>query len=124
MKTVIRSADVRVLVLGEPGAAHRRADELRMNGFAAWVASDERDLRWLLDEAMVRPSVALVALGAPRDDRAELIGGVSSLMATARLPAVVLGEVGEELADLHGAFARLPADADVYRIVRIMARHP
>ena len=48
-------APVATLVIAQSAGTPLRANELRLHGYPAWVAASEDDLRWLLEQANVRP---------------------------------------------------------------------
>jgi siroheme synthase (precorrin-2 oxidase/ferrochelatase) len=86
-----------VLVIGEGSVAQHRAHELRMKGYATWVASDERELRWLLDIAQLRPSYAVVDMASTCTNRVKMIVARARLAALAAVPVILVGaDEGDE----------------------------
>lgn len=86
-----------VLVLGEGSVAQHRAHDLRMRGYATWVASEERELRWLLDIAQIRPSYAVVDLASASTNRVKTIVSRARLASLAAVPVILIGaDEGDE----------------------------
>jgi hypothetical protein len=106
-----------VLVIGEAGVAQERATELRMMGFPTWTATSEADLRWLLDQAWIRPAFAVVDVRADHHDRSEHVTTLAALAASAQLPAMLIGASDAEARRFQDVFARLPGDTDVQTII-------
>lgn len=108
-----------VLVIGEPNAAQERATELRMMGYPTWTATNEADLRWLLDQAWIRPAMAVVDLRrAPANDRGKTVAMLSSLATSARLPALLIGADDAEARMFPDVVASLPSNVDVHTLIR------
>jgi hypothetical protein len=80
-----------VLVIGEGAVAQHRAHDLRMRGYAAWVAFEERELRWLLDIAQIRPSYAVVDLVSATTNRVKTIVSRARLASIAAVPLILVG---------------------------------
>jgi hypothetical protein len=110
------------LVIGEHRSALRRATDLRMRGFGAWIAVSDRELGWLLEHAWARPAMSLVDLSQDVEDREQLLAAAKLLAASARLPAVLIGAREGEAAQFERVLAQLPGDVDIERIVALLAR--
>lgn len=113
MYTQTHGPEIRVLVLGDPDGARKRADELRLRGIAAWPVGGDESLSWLLGRAYVEPSIALVVLPEHPAARASRLRQVARLLAHTRLPLVVLGASGDQLAPLVASIVELPTDVDI-----------
>lgn len=106
-----------VLVIGEPLPAEQRAYDLRKRGHATWVITAESELRWLLEQALVRATCAVIELSPTRADRAERLAVMASLAAAARVPCLLVGATAEEARLFTNVTASLPSPAAVDKIV-------
>lgn len=125
MSTFSAAVNARIssfLVIGEHRSAQRRATDLRMRGFGAWIAVSDRELGWLLEHAWSRPAMSLIDLSPEADDREQLIASARALAASARLPAVLIGAREGEAAHFERVMAQLPGDVDIDRIVALIER--
>jgi hypothetical protein len=99
-----------VLVLGEGAVAQHRAHELRMRGYAAWVASDERELCWLLEIAEVRPAYAVVEMSSAQTNRVKTIVSRARLAALANVPVILIGADDSDACFFRRVLRILPCD--------------
>jgi hypothetical protein len=96
--------------------AQKRAHQLRLRGFAAFVAQDEAELSWLLGVAQIRPTYAVVDLSAPAvttgpaSSRIVLLVGMARLAAIAGLPVVLVGAQEDDARFFHRVLALFPCD--------------
>jgi hypothetical protein len=108
---------------GGSGPGRARADELRLLGFPAWVAANDADLTWLMEQARVRPEYSLVDLTSWAADRTmRALIAVAALARRASLPLVLVGAAEHEVPVFQGVVACLPGGADVATIVGAMRR--
>ncbi|HUQ07541.1 MAG TPA: hypothetical protein VM261_33840 [Kofleriaceae bacterium] len=105
------------------GTARGRADELRLLGYPAWVAANDADLTWLMEQARVRPEYSLVDLSSWAADRTlGALARVAALARRASLPLVLVGAAAHEVPVFQGVVASLPGGADVRTIVGAMRK--
>lgn len=112
-----------VLILGEGSVAPRRAHELRLRGYATWVASDERELSWLLDIAEVRASYAVVDLTSTNPNRVKTIVSLARLASLAGLPVVLIGAEESDAQFFNRVLKILPCDPGSSAIISALPRH-
>lgn len=106
-------------VAGDPG----RANELRLNGYPAWVAASDADLTWLYEHAHVRPEYSLVDLSGWVADRPlSVLIAVAALARRASLPIVLVGAQAHEVPVFGLVIASLPRGSGVREIVGAMRR--
>jgi hypothetical protein len=123
MRSSTYDARVATLVIAQSVGTPLRANELRLHGYPAWVAANEEDLRWLLEQANVRPEYTLVDLASWSPDRS-----LAALLAAARLarraglPLVLIGADEHEVPVFQGVVASLPATSDIRAILGAMRR--
>ena len=106
-----------VLVIGEPSTAQARATELRLMGYPTWTATSAPELRWLLDQAWIRPAFAVVDTRTDADDRGGSLLALAQLAASANLPALLIGADPREARLFSDVFATLPGDVDVHTVI-------
>jgi hypothetical protein len=111
-----------VLVIGELHVAQKRATDLRLRGYAAWIAANATDLGWLLDQAWVRPDVAVVDLGRAEAGRDRLLRVIAPLAAQAGLPSLLIGVSDDEVHRFEQVMASLPSDVELERVVEAITR--
>ena len=104
------SSQVAVLVLGDTAVAQKRAHQLRLRGFATFVAQDETELSWLLGVAQIRPTHAVVDLSAPANNRVLQLVGLARLAAVAGLPVVLVGAEADDARFFRRVLALFPCD--------------
>jgi hypothetical protein len=112
-----------ILILGDSPATHMRANELRLRGYAAWVATSMSELRWLLDQAWIRPAYVVVDL-EPRTDDERALATLAPMAAMCRRPVVLIGAQIEDARFFKSVQAIVPAAADVADILDVLARLP
>lgn len=108
-----------VFVIGEAVAAQRRAHQLRMRGHATWVVSVESDLRWLLDQACVRATCAVVEI-SPGREGSKRVEEIASLAKTAGVPCLLVGASDQDRRLFSNVTALLPPEAAVESIVEAL----
>lgn len=114
---------VATLVIAQYAGTPVRANELRLHGYPAWVATCEADLVWLFEHAHVRPEYSLVDLSAWAPDRPlAILMTAARLARRAGLPLVLIGAASHEVPVFQGVVASLPASSDVRTIVGAMRR--
>lgn len=107
-----------VFVIGEAVAAQQRAHQLRMRGHATWVVTVESDLRWLLEQACVRATCAVVEVAPARISRR--VEEFASLAAAAGVPCLLVGATEQERSLFPNVTALLPPEAAVESIVEAL----
>jgi hypothetical protein len=115
-----------ILLLGISPKTRTRADELRLHGHGAWVATSVSELRWLLDQAWIRPAYALVDLQRAPDGVGAL-EMLAPLAAMARLPSILIGARAEDAGFFGNVLASLPSGVeleDVLETLRALATAP
>lgn len=108
-----RAPSISVLVLGDLAVAQRRAHELRLRGFATFVAQDEAELSWLLAVAQIRPTYAVVDLASPpgrSSSRVLLLVGMARLAAIAGVPVILVGAEADDARFFQRVLALFPCD--------------
>ena len=110
-----------IVVLGMAPAAPRRAHQLRLRGYATWVATSEDELRWLLEVARVRPDYSVVDLDVSSGDRAARMVSLAKLASMAGLPVVLIGSEKDDEQFFSRVFAMLPRDPASSAIIRALA---
>ena len=109
-----------ILVLGEAQAAQARATDLRLHGYGAWVATTEPELRWLSDQAWIRPSLAVVEVPAGPDNRGVRVRHLATLAMRSGLPTVVIGARDDELDLFPQVLASYPHQVDSVTVVEAL----
>lgn len=110
MQSSISPTPVAVLVLGAPQVAQKRAHQLRLRGFATFIAHEEPELNWLLNVAQIRPNYAVVDLSGPSSNRVVALVGLARLAAIAGLPVVLVGAEDDDARFFHRVLALFPCD--------------
>lgn len=113
MPSQATSRPISVLVLGDVTVAQSRAHELRLRGFATFIAQDEAELSWLLGVAQIRPNYAVVDLSqpvGPGSSRVLLLVGMARLAAIAGLPVVLVGAEEDDARFFRRVLALFPCD--------------
>jgi hypothetical protein len=114
---------VATLVLSPVAGDAGPANELRLHGYPAWVAANEDDLTWLLEQARVRPEYSLVDLSSSVADRPlRVLVMLAALARRACLPVVLVGAEEHEVPVFHGVVASLPRGSGVGEIVGAMRK--
>jgi hypothetical protein len=80
-----------------------------MRGYATWVATNERELTWLLAVAQVRPSYAVVDVSTEAN-RVKSILSLASLASLAGLPVILIGADESDARFFHRVLRILPCD--------------
>ncbi|HUQ05983.1 MAG TPA: hypothetical protein VM261_25950 [Kofleriaceae bacterium] len=125
MRTHSTSRPLAVLVLGDVAAAQQRADQLRLRGFATFIAQDESELSWLLGVAQIRPTYAVVDLSSPigpGTSRVLLLVGMARLAAIAGLPVVLVGAEEDDARFFRRVLALFPCDPGNTAILSALPR--
>lgn len=125
MSSQSTSNPISVLVLGDTTVAQRRAHQLRLRGFATFVAQDEAELGWLLGVAHVRASYAVVDLTPPPrsgSTRVVQLVGMARLAAVASLPVVLVGAEEDDARFFHRVLALFPCDPGNTAILSVMPK--
>lgn len=110
-----------VLVLGDPATAQERAQELRSCGYTAWVATTEAELRWLRDQAWIRPVFAVVDLASQSVAGQARMRLMASLAMRTGLPVVLVGVHDADAELFNMIIATLPGDAPTEAIADALA---
>lgn len=114
---------VATLVISAVAGDAGRANELRLNGYPAWVAASDADLTWLFEHARVRPEYSLVDLSSWVADRPlSVLVAVAALARRASLPIVLVGAQDHEVSVFGLVIASLPRGSGVKEIVSAMRR--
>lgn len=111
-----------VLVLGDPATAQERAQELRACGYTAWVATTEAELRWLRDQAWIRPAYAVVDLASQSIAGQSRMRLLASLAMRTGLPVVLVGVHDVDAALFNMIIASLPGDVTTQTIADALAQ--
>ncbi len=113
MRSHTASHSIAVLVLGDVTVAQRRAHELRLRGFATFIAQDEAELSWLLGVAQIRPTYAVVDLSSPAGPgttRVLQLVGMARLAAIAGVPVILVGAEEDDARFFRRVVALFPGD--------------
>ena len=116
---------VSVLVLGDTTIAQKRAHQLRLRGFATFVAQDEAELSWLLGVAQTRPNYAVVDLTPPpglATNRVVQLVGMARLASVAGLPVVLVGAEEDDARFFHRVLALFPCDPGNTAILSVLPK--
>ncbi len=101
-----------VLFLGQHSRlSARQAESLRTAAIAAWTASSDFEVHWLMQRAAVSASVALVDLRCAAANRDDEIQRFASLASQAMLPIILVGATEQEAPGFRDVVVRLERHA-------------
>ena len=113
---------IEILLVGDVAAATRRLNELRLRGFATWLATSEAELTWLLEKASAHPTHAVVELASTTGERAWVLGSRAAVATLAHLPTVVIGAQPDELRHFEQVIATFPSEPGTDAIIGALRR--
>jgi hypothetical protein len=113
---------IEILLIGDVAAATRRLNELRLRGFATWLATTEAELTWLIEKATARPSHAIVDLSAESSERAWVLRSRAAVAALAHLPTILIGAQPDERRHFSNVVATFPTSPDIEELLAALRR--
>ena len=125
MTSSAASPPIAVLVLGDTRTAQARAHQLRLRGFAAFVAQDEAELSWLLSVARIKPNYAVVDLSTTAEsvsDRVAQLVAMARLVSLAQIPVVLVGAGDDDARFFHRVLALFPCDPGNTAILSVLTK--
>ena len=111
---------IEILLIGDVAAATTRLNELRLRGFATWLATTEAELAWLLEKASARPSHAIVDLSTENPDRAWMLGSRAAVATLAHLPTILIGARSDERRHFSQVIASYESSPDTDELIRAL----
>jgi alpha-beta hydrolase superfamily lysophospholipase len=111
---------IELLLIGDMAVAIPRLNELRLRGYATWLATTEAELTWLLEKATARPSHAIVDLSTDSPERAWVLGSRAAVAALAQLPTILVGAQDDEVHHFQRVIAFYPTAPTTDELIRAL----
>lgn len=113
-----------ILLIGDVASATKRLNELRLRGYATWLATTEPELTWLIDKATARPTHAIVDLTTENHERAWVLGSRAAVATLAQLPTILIGARLDEARHFRRVAAQFAHDPGTDAILEKLRQMP